>query len=350
VQQEIRFCSVGSARVALATCGSGPPLVFPSWWASHVEQDWRWDDFRAFIERLGRDRTVVRYDRLGTGLSDRDRPADVAPVELEVQTLAAVLDELGMADADLLGMSCGGCIALAFAAAAPQRARRLVLYGSYADGAGIAPPPAQASMVALVRAHWGMGSRLLAEMFAPDASPTVRRQIVAFQRASASAEMAAQLLELVYAFDVRAAAQRVAAPALVLHRRGDRAVPFALGRALAAQIAGARFLPLDGSDHAPWMGSAAAVLEPTLAFLGDAPVPAATAGGGDAAAVALGELSAREREVLRLVAAGLSDRQIADVLVLSPHTVHRHVANVRAKLRRPTRAAAAAEAARLGIV
>jgi pimeloyl-ACP methyl ester carboxylesterase/DNA-binding CsgD family transcriptional regulator len=347
VEQEIRFCGVGPARVALATYGSGPPLVFPSWWASHVEQDWRWDDFRAFVQRLGRHRTVVRYDRLGTGLSDRERPSDVSPVELEVQTLAAVLDELGLAEADLFGMSCGGCIALAFAAAAPARARRLVLYGSYADGAGIAPPPARVSMVALVRAHWGMGSRLLAEMFAPDASPEVRRHIVDFQRAAASAQAAAALLELVYAFDVRADADRVAVPTLVLHRRGDRAVPFALGRALAARIAGARFLPLDGSDHAPWMGRSSAVLEPTLAFLGIDADPAA-APDGDAAV--LDDFSPRERGVLRLVAAGLSDRQIADLLTLSPHTAHRHVANIRAKLRVPIRAAAAAEAARLGVV
>jgi pimeloyl-ACP methyl ester carboxylesterase/DNA-binding CsgD family transcriptional regulator len=347
VQQEIRFCGVGPARVAVATYGSGPPLVFPSWWASHVEQDWRWDDFRAFIQRLGSERTVVRYDRLGTGLSDRERPAGVPAVDVEVRTLTAVLDELGVGAADLFGMSCGGCIALAFAAAAPARARRLVLYGSYGDGAGIAPGPARASVVGLVRAHWGMGSRLLAEMFAPDAPPAVRRHLVAFQRAAASPEMAAQLLELVYAFDVRDAAGRVTAPALVLHRRGDRAVPFALGRALAARIPGARFLPLEGSDHAPWMGRSAAVLEPTLAFLGPEGEPIA-----DAAADAppLDVLSPREREVLRLVAAGLSDRQIAELLVLSPHTVHRHVANVRTKLRLPTRAAAAAAAARLGVV
>ncbi len=93
MEQEIRFCAVGSARAAFATCGSGPVLVFPSWWASHVEQDWGWDDFRAFVQRLARDHTVVRYDRLGTGLSDRDRPSGVPPVALEVATLggAAVL-------------------------------------------------------------------------------------------------------------------------------------------------------------------------------------------------------------------------------------------------------------------
>jgi len=61
-------------------------------------------------------------------------------------------------------------------------------------------------------------------------------------------------------------------------------------------------------------------------------------------------LSARELEILALVAVGLSNREIADRLVLSPHTVHRHVANVRSKLRQPTRAAAAAEGTRLGLI
>jgi DNA-binding CsgD family transcriptional regulator len=63
-----------------------------------------------------------------------------------------------------------------------------------------------------------------------------------------------------------------------------------------------------------------------------------------------GDLTKREAEVLTLIAAGLSDREIADRLVLSPHTVHRHVANVRTKLGLPTRAAAVAEAAKRGLL
>jgi ATP/maltotriose-dependent transcriptional regulator MalT len=64
----------------------------------------------------------------------------------------------------------------------------------------------------------------------------------------------------------------------------------------------------------------------------------------------LGVLTPREREVLTLVAQGLSDAEIADRLVVSPHTVHRHVANVRTKLRLPSRAAAVAYAAREGLL
>jgi DNA-binding CsgD family transcriptional regulator len=63
-----------------------------------------------------------------------------------------------------------------------------------------------------------------------------------------------------------------------------------------------------------------------------------------------GELSPRELEVLRLVAQGLSDAEIAERLVVSPHTVHRHVANTRAKLRLPSRSAAVAYAARAGLL
>jgi DNA-binding CsgD family transcriptional regulator len=61
-------------------------------------------------------------------------------------------------------------------------------------------------------------------------------------------------------------------------------------------------------------------------------------------------LSARDREILALDASGLGDAEIAEQLVLSPHTVHRHVANVRRKLGQTSRAAAVAEAARLGLI
>ena len=64
----------------------------------------------------------------------------------------------------------------------------------------------------------------------------------------------------------------------------------------------------------------------------------------------LQELTPREREVLRLVAEGLTNRQIAERLVVSEHTIHRHVTNTLRKLELPSRTAAAALAARLGLL
>ena len=61
----------------------------------------------------------------------------------------------------------------------------------------------------------------------------------------------------------------------------------------------------------------------------------------------LPELTARERDVLLLVADGLTNREIAERLVLSEHTVHRHVTNILRKLRLPSRTAAATHAEEL---
>jgi DNA-binding CsgD family transcriptional regulator len=152
------------------------------------------------------------------------------------------------------------------------------------------------------------------------------------------------LLELIYRNDVRPELDKVRAPTLVVHRRGDRAIPYDLGRELAAAIPGATLMPLEGSAHFPWAGDAQSVARALRSVLAPAAPPAV------ATEPAAALLSRREREVLSLIAAGLSDQEIADQLVLSHHTVHRHVANIRHKLGRGTRTAAVAEAARLGLL
>jgi DNA-binding CsgD family transcriptional regulator len=165
------------------------------------------------------------------------------------------------------------------------------------------------------------------------------------QRAAATREVAAAMLDAVYRADVRALLPRVRAPALVMHRRGDRAMPFAQGRELAAGLPDARLVALDGDLHPPWLGDRAAVVSAVNAFL-DAHDPRRVA----SPRVEGAPLSVREAEVLRLVAEGLSDAEIARRLIVSPHTVHRHVANIRTKLGQPSRAAAVAYAARRGLI
>jgi len=334
-------------RVAFAVVGSGPTLVLPAWWVSNVAEDWHFEPFRRFVEGLAAGRTVVRYDRIGTGLSERRRPHQTFTPEFEVATLSAVLDELELERVTLMGISCGGCVAAGFAASWPDRVDRLVLYGSYADGHSLAPAEARSGMVGLVRSHWGLGSRLLSDMFGPNWSPQMRASFTAFQRASADAQVAASLLELIYETDVREDLPRVRAPALVVHRERDHLMRLRGARELAALLPRAELVTLSGDDHLPWHGDGDAVLRAVGPFLGVKVPPAPV---GEADTDALFELSKREREVLGLVARGLSDAQIAECLVISPHTVHRHVANVLAKLELPTRAAATAHAARAGLL
>src|SRR4051812_27618755 len=93
LDQEIRFCDVDGARVAYATLGDGPPLLLPALWISHLELDWTFPDVRAFLGALAQRRTVIRYDRLGTGLSDR-AAGDRIGVADEVRTVEALSDAL----------------------------------------------------------------------------------------------------------------------------------------------------------------------------------------------------------------------------------------------------------------
>ena len=347
-EQEIRFCSVGDARVAYATVGSGPVLVLPAaLGASHLELEWGFAEFRSFIAALASRRTVVRYDRLGTGLSDRSLGARELSVDAGLRTVEALVGALGVDELSLLGFSGGGATAVAFAARHPKRVRALALFGAYAHGDAIAPPPLREALLATIRAHWGAGSRTLTDVWIPGADAGTRERFARLQRASATPEMAAALLEAVYRADVRADAARVRAATLVLHRREDRAIPFACGRELAALVPDARLVALDGDVHPPWLGDADAVLTAVTRFLDVHERRAARRAAGPADD---GLLSAREVEVLRLVADGLSNREIAERLIVSPHTVHRHVANIRLKLDQPSRAAAAAHAARLGLI
>ncbi len=334
-------------RIAFAVVGSGPAVVLPAWWCSHVVEDWHFAPLRGFVEGLAAGRMVVRYDRLGTGLSDRERPPGTFTPAFEDATLCAVLHELGLARVTLMGISCGGCIAVSFAARRPERVDRLVLYGSYAQGSALAPPQARTGMIDLVRSHWGLGSRLLADVFGPNWSAEDRAAFTASQRAAADAEIAADLLALIYQTDVRDDLPEVRAPALVVHREHDRAMQLKGAREIAALLPQADLVTLPGTAHLPWHGDGDAVLRAVAPFLGiqGPPAPASAA-----ATDALAELSVREREILELIAHGLNDAQIAARLVISPHTVHRHVANILAKLRLPTRAAAAAAAARIGLL
>lgn len=347
-EQEIRFTEEGGRRVAWARSGDGPPLVFCGWWMSHLALNWRDPRFRSFAEALGRHRTVVRYDSPGTGLSGG--AASAPTVDGEAAALAAVVEACGAPSVDLIAASSGAPVGIAFAAAHPERVGKLVIYGGYAAGTSIAAAGDREAMVSLVREHWGLGSRVLADVFMPTADGAEREAFVAYQREAASAEEAARSLEAVYRFDVTPRLGEVGTPAAVLHRREDRAIPFRLGRELAAELPGASLVALEGADHYPWLGDSGSVLRAMLNALGVAGADAAETGAAERPPAEGQDLTSRETEVLALVASGLSDREIAERLVLSPHTVHRHVANVRTKLGLPTRAAAVAAAAKRGLL
>jgi pimeloyl-ACP methyl ester carboxylesterase len=268
LEQQIRFCiTTDGLRLAYSTVGQGPALVVPPGWISHQEMGWQDPAYRRFWERLARHHTLVGYDRPGTGLSDRNR-TDFS-LDSDLRDLETVIDHLKLKRPALLGISCGGLIAVAYAAKHPRRVSHLILYGTYARGEAITTEEVKASLMSLVRAHWGIGSKALADIFAPGADAAASELLARFQRECTTPETAAKILELVYKGDVVHLLPSLRVPTLVLHRQRERTMPFRLGRELASLIPNARFVPLEGRDHIPWYGDSDSVLRAVAEFLGD---------------------------------------------------------------------------------
>jgi pimeloyl-ACP methyl ester carboxylesterase/DNA-binding CsgD family transcriptional regulator len=285
------------------------------------------------MARLAERFTVIRYDKPGCGLSDRDG-IDLS-FDGQVAAALAVADAARAGRFSLFGASQAGQLAAAIAAKCPERVESLVLYGTCANGADLAPAQVRESIVALVRAHWGLGSKVLTGMFVPDPSVQDVEAFTRLQRASATAAVAGRLLEVYYGTDVRALLPTIQARTAVLHREADSATPFELGREVATLIPGATLTPLPGAGHLFYQGDWEAVLAAALGFLGE--------GTGQPP-----RLTRRELEVARLIADGLTNQAIATRLSVAPRTAEAHVENIRRKLEVRSRAQIAAWVTRHG--
>ena len=237
-------------NIAYTVAGSGPLVICPAWWVSNVRDDAKNPDYREFFNSLGSGLTMVRYDRPGTGMSDRSLMTRT--VDDEVALLEDVIAHLGAQEFSFFAMSSGAPTAIVYADRYPERVRSICFYGSYVRGADLCPPEVQDVVVGTIRAHWGLGARAIADMFLPDASPTVRQEFARHQRHVADADAAATLMRLTYAMDATAELGRISLPATVIHREDDRCVPLAQARELAAGLPGASLQVLAGSAHPPW--------------------------------------------------------------------------------------------------
>jgi pimeloyl-ACP methyl ester carboxylesterase/DNA-binding CsgD family transcriptional regulator len=323
VRQAVRFSPTPDGRVAYSVVGSGPPLVCLFGWVSHLGLLWETPAHRRFVERLARDFTVIRYDRVGCGLSDRGRTRFT--LDSEVEALAALVEHLGLRRFGLFGSCDGGQVAAAYAVAQPAVVSSLILYGTCARGTDLAPESVRTSLLSLVRAHWGLGSRVLSDIWFPDAPIEVSDWFARFQRGAATGETAARFLELFYGTDVSALLPALRVPSLVLHRRGSRAVRFELGRQLAALIPGAHLSTLEGRAQPIYAEHDEAAASAVAAFLRDGAV-------GEVAERPAASLSNRERQVAALIAEGSTNTEIAKLLGVSVRTIDTHVEHVRAKL------------------
>lgn len=253
--------------IAYQVLGDGPiDLVMVPGFASHLEHAWEHPRLAHFYQRLASFSRLTLLDKRGVGLSDRVSSDRLPGIEQRKDDLKAVMDEVGIGRAAIVGASDGGPLALLFAATYPQRTDRLVVINSYArrvsstDHQPALTPEQYGAFLKEVTEHWGepVGVELIAPGLAND--PQFRNWWAAGLRRSMSPGAARAMVEMNAAIDVRAALPAVHVPTLVIHRTGDLACPVGGGRFIADHIEGARLLELPGDDHLPWLGDAESVI------------------------------------------------------------------------------------------
>lgn len=257
LQQRIQFCTASDGvNIAYATSGAGPPLVKPANWMTHLEYDWESPVWRHWMRELSRERTLVRYDERGSGLSDRD--VEDLSFEAWMRDLETVVDAMELERFPLLGLSQGCAVAITYAVRHPERVTQLVLYGGFAEGLITrARTPREleenTTVMGAIPLGWGHDNpafrMFFAARFLPEGTPEQWRWFSELQRVTTSPETGARLLSTSATIDVTKLAPQVRAPTLVFHATGDAVAPFSQGRKIASLIPGARFVPLEGKNH-----------------------------------------------------------------------------------------------------
>ena len=268
MEPQIGFCTnPDGARIAYATLGQGPAMVWSASYFAVITPYKTIPESRQVFDRPARYHTVVMYDQVGAGLSDRNRT--VFTLESELQDLETVVDHLKLDRIALFASSMGGPIAIAYAAKYPERVTHLILYDTYASRRDLSEE-FKAAVVSLLRQpdNW-TGRRTLASLCASQAQIDMLELVGALAKDITTPEVVANICDMAYKFDVTHLCPRIKTPTLVMHRKGDALIDFKQGLELASLIPNARFVPLEGDMHFPFLGDTESFLHNIFEFLGD---------------------------------------------------------------------------------
>ncbi|HEU5214076.1 MAG TPA: adenylate/guanylate cyclase domain-containing protein [Gaiellaceae bacterium] len=270
---ETRYAKSGDVSIAYQVTGDGPvDLVWVQGFLSNVELGWQMPTLAVFNRRLGEFCRLIRFDKRGTGMSDR---VGIATLETRMDDVRAVMDAVGSPRAALLGSSEGGPLSLLFAATYPERTRALVLWSSFPRYTwapdypwGLTEQEAQEENAAVLRSWSDLEAMAkMVEVFAPGSDEETKRRLATIWRQSASPRDVDALNRMSHELDVRNVISAITAPTLVMNREGEDRVNVEGSRYLAEHIAGARYVQFPGADHIIASGDAELVLEEIRGFL-----------------------------------------------------------------------------------
>src|SRR5438309_1834223 len=289
-QQAIGFLPHRGQKVAFAVVGGGPPLLLDLGRAHDLEAFWRHPPYRRLVQRLGQRFTVVRWDRPGFGLSDRqDRDFSLAG---ELALLDDLTYGLGLDQVGVLAAADAGPVMIQFAARRPGRVSHLALFGTATDGRHMGPVLSRAAIESLSVPATDVIHTVVAAASSRGCEPAVSKWLTSALVTAADAVTIADMLAETSRLDARPVLPLVRAATLVLHREDDVAVAPALGRELAAGITGAEFVSLPGAAHLLYAGDSEPALRVLIPFL---------AGAAEEPTAVPSQLSRPQPEVVRMV-------------------------------------------------
>jgi pimeloyl-ACP methyl ester carboxylesterase/DNA-binding CsgD family transcriptional regulator len=342
---ELRYARTSDGvTIAYQVLGRGPALVWlPS--LGNLVAQWRVPVLRAAYERLARSVTLVLFD--GRGMGGSDRRVDLADLGLDahLRDLAAVVDATGLERVALLGHYHAVPTALAFAAEHPGRVERMILFGGSSRLRDVLGPAQTQALLSLVEQDWDLFAESAAHAWLGWSAGESGRLVADAFRTATTQAVAAAWFAAAAGIDVTDRLPRVRTPTLVLHRQGEQQVPVEVSRRLADALPEGTLRLLDGARPTLFQEDASGDLDLVVRFAtsGEAPPPAAPP------AARPDGVTARELDVLRGLAAGDSNPEIARRLGIAVHTVERHAASLYRKIGARGRADAAAYALRRGL-
>ena len=256
-RQEIRFCvTADKIRLAYSTVGSGPPLVRVANCFNHLDYEWESPIWRHWVRDFASGRSIVRYDGRGNGLSEWE--VEDISFDAWVHDLETVVDAAGLEQFALMGHSQGGAVAIAYAARHPERVSHLVLCGAYSRGVHhrhhVDAVEVRRALETLVQLNWGKTNpaffQVVTDLYIPDkATPQDKCWFNDLQVVSVSTGNLVKFMRACDEINVRALLPSISVPTIVFHSERDRVAPPQEGRILAAEIPGARFVPLASANH-----------------------------------------------------------------------------------------------------
>jgi len=258
--------------LAYALAGSGPPILYTTFGGTSIEADWSSPFFRPMFDALCAQNTLLRFDQIGSGHSNREMTS-VGVAALANDMLSAA-DAAGFDRFAVFSQSGSAMSAVHLAAHHPDRVKALVLNGGYAEGRDLRPETSGTQeMFGIISEAWDKpdSSFLLAYslLYFPEGPLDLAKDIVEIMNASCSAENMLRMRAALNAESVVELLPRVICPTLVVHARKDSIHPLEQARKLAGGIPKSEFLVLDTANHVPMPNSPSwdAFLKTTIEFL-----------------------------------------------------------------------------------